>query len=119
RAGGKRRSSPARKPGGGANRQTEPVKLGGLVRGELDWIVMKALSKERERRYETASGLARDIERFLRHEPVLAGPPGAAYRLGKFVRRNRAQVMAGCLLLLALLLGLAGTAVGLVPAEPA
>ena len=64
------------------------------MRGDLDWIVMKALAKERERRYESAIGLAQDVERFLNHEPVAAGPPTASYRLRKFVRRNRAQVMA-------------------------
>ena len=64
------------------------------MKGELDWIVMKALSKERDRRYETANGFAKDIERFLNHEPVLAGPPSARYRLRKFVRRNRPQVIA-------------------------
>ena len=60
-----------------ALRQSEPKKLGKAVKGELDWIVMKALSKERDRRYETANGFARDIERFLNHEPVVAGPPSA------------------------------------------
>jgi tetratricopeptide (TPR) repeat protein/serine/threonine protein kinase len=84
----KRLSSTATKPGVAANRQMEPLKLGRLLRGDLDWIVMKALAKERERRYETASGLARDIERFLNHEPVLAGPPSTAYRLRKLVRRH-------------------------------
>src|SRR5262249_54034666 len=113
----KRLSSTATRPAVAANRQTEPLKLGRLLRGDLDWIVMKALAKERDRRYETASGLARDVERFLNHEPVLAGPPGAAYRLRKFVRRHRAQVLAGGLLLLALLLGLAGTTFGLIWAE--
>ena len=68
----------------------EPRKLGRFVKGELDWIVMKALAKERDRRYETASGFARDIERFLNHEPVAAGPPSASYRLRKFVRRSTA-----------------------------
>src|SRR5262249_50394741 len=71
------------KPSVAANRQTEPASLGRFVRGELDWIVMKALSKERERRYDTASGFARDIEHFLNHEPVAAGPPSASYRLRK------------------------------------
>jgi hypothetical protein len=84
-----------------AQRQTDPAKLGKLLRGDLDWIVMKALAKERDRRYESATGLARDVERFLKDEPVLAGPPSSAYRLRKFVRRNRTQVIAGCLLLLA------------------
>jgi serine/threonine protein kinase/tetratricopeptide (TPR) repeat protein len=102
-----------------AKRLTEPAKLCRLLRGDLDWIVMKALSKERDRRYESASAFARDVERFLNHEPVLAGPPGTVYRLRKFVRRNRAGVVAGVLLLLALLLGLAGTTFGLIRAEGA
>lgn len=59
------------------------------MKGELDWIVLKALSKDRNRRYETANGFARDIERFLAHEPVQAGPPSTTYRLKKFVQRNR------------------------------
>jgi eukaryotic-like serine/threonine-protein kinase len=100
-----------------ALRQIEPKKLGKTVKGELDWIVMKALSKERDRRYETANGFARDIERFLNHEPVAAGPPSAAYRLRKFVRRNRGQVIAASLVLFAMLAGVAGTTVGLFHAE--
>jgi serine/threonine protein kinase/Flp pilus assembly protein TadD len=70
-------------------RGLEPKKLSGLVRGELDWIVMKCLEKDRDRRYETANGLARDLERYLHDEPVQAGPPSAGYRLRKFVRRNK------------------------------
>ncbi len=100
-----------------ANRQMEPQRLGRYVRGELDWIVMKALSKERDRRYETAVGFARDIERFLNNEPVAAGPPSARYRMGKFVRRHRGQVVAASVVLLALLVGIAGTTWGLIRAE--
>ncbi len=114
-----RLSSPDSSPNVAANRLTEPAKLGRLLRGDLDWIVMKALSKERDRRYESASAFARDVERFLNHEPTLAGPPGTAYRVRKFVRRNRGPVIAGALLLLALLLGLAGTTFGLIQAERA
>jgi tetratricopeptide (TPR) repeat protein len=89
-----------------ANRGLEPRKLSGLVRGELDWIVMKALEKDRNRRYETAASLARDIERYLADEPVQACPPSAAYRLRKFARRHRATLtFAGLLLLFLLLLG--------------
>ena len=113
----KRLSLTASQPSVAANRQMEPVKLCRLLRGDLDWIVMKALAKERDRRYETASGFARDIERFLKHEPVLAGPPSTAYRLRKFVRRNRPQVIAGGLLLFALLAGMAGTTWGLFEAR--
>jgi hypothetical protein len=75
-----------------ANRGTGPAKLTKLVRGELDWIVMKALEKDRGRRYETANGFALDMQRYLADEPVQACPPSAGYRLRKFVRRNRAQV---------------------------
>jgi tetratricopeptide (TPR) repeat protein len=101
-------------PSVAANRQVEPARLSRLVRGDLDWIVMKALAKERERRYASAAGLADDIERFLNHEPVSAGPPTAAYRLRKFVRRNRVQVTAAALVLLALMLGVVGTTLGLI-----
>ena len=73
-----------------AQRQTEPAKLTKLVRGELDWIVMKALEKDRNRRYETANGFALDVERYLADEPVLACPPSAWYRLRKLARQNRA-----------------------------
>jgi serine/threonine protein kinase len=70
-------------------RKTEPGKLSRLLRGELDWVVMKCLEKDRSRRYDTASNLARDVERFMKDEPVEARPPSAWYRLRKAVRRNR------------------------------
>jgi WD40 repeat protein/serine/threonine protein kinase len=70
-------------------RQTEPAKLAKLVRGELDWIVMKALEKDRGRRYQTANGFARDIQRYLADEPVEACPPSTAYRLQKFAHKYR------------------------------
>jgi serine/threonine protein kinase/Tfp pilus assembly protein PilF len=82
-----------------AQRQAEPAKLTRLVRGELDWIVMKALEKDRNRRYESANEFARDVSRYLADEPVLACPPSAGYRLGKFVRRNKAALTIGGLLL--------------------
>jgi serine/threonine protein kinase len=72
-----------------ANRGTEPTKLTKLVHGELDWIVMKALEKDRSRRYETANGLAMDVQRYLADEPVLACPPSAGYRLRKYARKQR------------------------------
>ena len=78
-----------------ANRHTEPARLSKEVQGELDWIVMKALEKDRNRRYETASGFAADIERHLHDEPVEAGPPSAAYRLRKFVRREQGAGAGG------------------------
>jgi serine/threonine protein kinase/tetratricopeptide (TPR) repeat protein len=100
-----------------ANRGTEPAKLTKLVRGELDWIVMKALEKDRSRRYETANGFAADVLRYLADEAVQACPPTPAYRLRKFVRRRRGPVLAVTLLILALLGGVCGTAVGLVRAD--
>jgi tetratricopeptide (TPR) repeat protein/serine/threonine protein kinase len=86
-----------------ANRGTEPRKLSGLLRGELDWIVMKCLEKERGRRYETASSLARDIERYLADEPVLACPPTTAYRLKKFAKRHKRGLAAAAALAVMLL----------------
>ena len=71
-----------------ARRHTEPAKLSKLMRGELDWVAMKTLEKDRNRRYETANGLAADVLRYLNDEPVQACPPSAAYRFRKFVRRN-------------------------------
>lgn len=114
-----RLSSSDSKPSIAANRQSEPQKLGRVVRGDLDWIVMKALSKERDRRYESANGFAKDIERFLQHEPVTAGPPSTSYRLRKFVQRNRGQVIAASLVLLALLAGMVGTTWGMLRADRA
>ncbi len=72
-----------------ARRRTEPAKLSALVKGELDWIVMKCLEKDRSRRYETATALARDVERYLKDEPVEACPPTAGYRLRKFAASTR------------------------------
>jgi serine/threonine protein kinase len=112
-----RLSSADSTPGVAANRQTEPAKLGRFVKGELDWIVLKALAKDRDRRYDTANGIARDVERFLNHEPVSAGPPSTRYRLQKFVQRNRGQVIAASLVLVALIGGMIGTSIGLVQAE--
>jgi eukaryotic-like serine/threonine-protein kinase len=81
-----------------ARRGVEPRRLSGLVRGELDWIVMKALEKDRGRRYETATGFAADVQRFLAGDAVLAVPPSAGYRLRKFARRNKARAAAAVLL---------------------
>jgi WD40 repeat protein len=87
------------------HRQSEPPTLIHLLRGDLDWIVMKALEKDRTRRYETANGLAHDIQRHLNHEPVTARPPSTAYRLHKFVRRNRLMVTAGAVVAAVLVVG--------------
>jgi serine/threonine protein kinase len=100
-----------------ASRQIEPKKLMALLRGELDWVVMKCLEKQRDRRYETANGLARDIQRYLADEPVEARPPSAGYRLHKFLKRNRGPVLAASLVLLALMAGMIGTTWGLIEAR--
>src|SRR5262249_1539080 len=86
-------------------RQTEPTKLAKVVRGDLDWIVMKALEKDRTRRYETANGLARDIERYLADEPVEACPPSAGYRLKKFARKYKKSLTMSAAFALLLVAG--------------
>lgn len=93
-----------------AARQTEPAKLLSLLRGDLDWVVMKCLEKQRERRYASANGLARDIERFLADEVVEARPPSTGYRMGKFLRRNRGSALAGVAVAAALIVGVAAFA---------
>jgi serine/threonine protein kinase/tetratricopeptide (TPR) repeat protein len=100
-----------------ANRKSDFKKLSRMLRGEADWIVMKALDKDRNRRYETASAFAADVQRYLHDEPVQACPPSARYRLRKFLRRNQSAVIAAALVLLTLLVGIAGTTFGLVRAE--
>jgi non-specific serine/threonine protein kinase/serine/threonine-protein kinase len=89
------------------------------LRGDLDWIVLKALEKDRTRRYDSVSELAADIERHLNHEPVLASPPSTPYRVRKFIRRHRVGVAAGAGVGLALIAGVVGTSVGLVRAREA
>ncbi|HUR52982.1 MAG TPA: serine/threonine-protein kinase, partial [Gemmataceae bacterium] len=103
-------------PSVAANRGTEPAKLSKLMKGELDWLVLKALEKDRTRRYETANSLAADVQRYLAGEPVAAHPPTAVYRLKKFLRRNRGPVTAAALVLLALVGGIVGATLGLVRA---
>jgi non-specific serine/threonine protein kinase/serine/threonine-protein kinase len=98
------------------NRQADSRHLDQAVRGELDWIVMKALEKNRRRRYETANDFAADVRRYLDDEPVQACPPSAGYRLRKFVRRNKGPVAAALALAAILLLGTVGTSIGLVRA---
>jgi eukaryotic-like serine/threonine-protein kinase len=92
-----------------AHRHMEPARLTKLVRGELDWIVMKTLEKDRNRRYETASALAADVQRYLHDEPVLAFPPSVRYRLWKIARRHQGLVLAVSLVVLALVGGIIGT----------
>jgi serine/threonine protein kinase/formylglycine-generating enzyme required for sulfatase activity len=93
-------------------RRLESRELQSQLRGDLDWIVMKAIEKDRTRRYETAAELAADLERHLQCEPVLAGPPSFSYRLRKFVRRYRLQCAAVTAVLLAIVGGGIGTALG-------
>jgi WD40 repeat protein/tRNA A-37 threonylcarbamoyl transferase component Bud32 len=81
-------------------------RLVSILRGDLDWVVMKCLEKDRTRRYETANGLAMDIGRYLNYEPITARPPSAAYRLRKMVRRNKLAFGATAMVVLALLLGI-------------
>jgi non-specific serine/threonine protein kinase/serine/threonine-protein kinase len=92
-------------------RRTDSAALRRLLRGDLDWITMKALEKDRTRRYGTASQLADDIGRYLSSQPVMAGPPSASYRIRKFVTRNRGPVAAAALVLLALVAGLVSSSV--------
>jgi serine/threonine protein kinase len=94
-----------------AQRQTDPVRLARLVRGDLDWIVMKALEKDRNRRYESPGGMIRDIERHLSGEPVEAGRPARFRRLTKRLKRNRSIIIAGGLVAGILLLFFAVAAV--------
>jgi serine/threonine protein kinase/tetratricopeptide (TPR) repeat protein len=99
-----RLSTTAELPAIAASRGLEPRKLRGEVRGELDWIVMKALEKDRGRRYETAAALAADVQRYLSDEPVQACPPSALYRFGKLARRNKTSLTIGGLVLLCIVL---------------
>jgi hypothetical protein len=92
-----------------AHRREEPPRLISLVKGDLDWIVMKALDKDRTRRYETANGLAMDVQRYLNNEPVMARPPSRRYRFQKLVRRNRAIFVSSGAVALALVVGLGAT----------
>jgi serine/threonine protein kinase/tetratricopeptide (TPR) repeat protein len=87
-------------------RRSEPVKLITALSGDLDWIVMKALEKDRQRRYQTANGMAMEVQRYLANEPVLARPPGRFYRLQKLVRRNKIIFAAGTAITAALIIGL-------------
>ena len=96
-----------------AHRRVDPDRLGSIVRGDLDWIVMKCLEKDRSRRYDTANTLAADIGRHMAAEPVLAAPPSRTYRARKFVSRHRGPVAAGLLVSIVFIVGVIGTGVGL------
>ncbi|HEX2973458.1 MAG TPA: protein kinase, partial [Tepidisphaeraceae bacterium] len=102
-----------------AHRRTDPRHLCTMLRGELDWIVMKAIEKDRTRRYETAGALAADVQQYLLGEAVLARPPSTFYRIGKFTRRHKVGLSAAVLVLLALILGIIGTSIGMVRAQHA
>ena len=91
------------------SRKADPEALRRQIRGDLDWITLKCLEKDRTRRYETVNGLAVELNRYLTDEPVLAGPPSLSYRVMKFVRKHRVGVTAACLVFAALVLGLVGT----------
>jgi WD40 repeat protein/serine/threonine protein kinase len=93
-----------------AQRKTEPAKLSKLIRGELDWIVIKCLEKDRNRRYETANSLAHDIENYLHDEPVQACPPSAAYRFRKFARRNKGALATASVVAVMMLMTVAALA---------
>ncbi len=100
-------------PSVAAQRNIDPRHLTRSITGDLDWVVMKALEKERTRRYDTANGLAEDIRRHLSDEPVSAGPPSTTYRMRKFIRRNRVGVIAASATAIALLFGVVGTTCGM------
>jgi tetratricopeptide (TPR) repeat protein/tRNA A-37 threonylcarbamoyl transferase component Bud32 len=89
-------------------RHAAPARLGSILKGDLDWIVMKCLEKDRQRRYDTANGLGLDVRRFLSGDAVLAAPPGKLYVIRKFMRRHRASVTAGAAVAAALLIGIIG-----------
>ena len=91
------------------HRQADPAALSRIVRGELDWIVMKALEKDRSRRYATANGLAMDLQRYLKNEVVIARPATVGYRFGKLIRRNKLAFAASGAVAAALLIGLAAS----------
>lgn len=100
-------------------RSTDPDHLRQQLKGDLDWIVMHAIEKDRTRRYETANALAMECQRFLNHEPVLARPPSAGYLLHRFVRRNRLTVVAGSIAILAIIAGAALATIGFLQATEA
>ena len=100
-----------------ATRSTESKKLTGMLRNELDWIVMKALEKDRARRYETANAFAADVQRYISGEAVQAHPPSRAYRLQKFLRKNRGPVVATGLVISALTVGMCATTLALLDAN--
>ncbi|MCA9104574.1 MAG: tetratricopeptide repeat protein [Planctomycetales bacterium] len=112
-----RLSTDASLPTASALRQMEPRKLMALLRGELDWVVMKCLEKKRDRRYETVNALARDILSYLANEPVEARPPSTTYRVKKFLTRHKLPVTAAALVMASLIIGIIGTTASLLEAR--
>ncbi len=100
-----------------ALRRTTPRFLRRELRGDVDWIILKAIETDRTRRYETANGLALELERHLSNQPILARPPSVSYRFGKFVRRHRAAVVAAAIAVVAVLAGASAATVGFVHAR--
>ena len=101
------------------HRKTDPNSLHKQLKGDLDWITVKAMAKDRTQRYASASELTSDIERYLKHEPIIAGRPSATYRLKKYIRRHKVGVAAAALVILAMIIGITGTSIGLMKATKA
>jgi serine/threonine protein kinase/tetratricopeptide (TPR) repeat protein len=104
-------------PSVAAQRSIEPRKLASTIRGELDWIVMRCLEKDRTRRYQTASALVQDIQHYLTDQPIEARPATRVYRIRKFIRRNKIGVLTGTAIAIALVIGIALATMGLVQAR--
>ncbi len=104
-------------PSVAARRAIEPRRLATHLRGDLDWITLNSLEKDRERRYSSPADLAEDLRRHMSNEPVLASPPGRAYRMKKFVRRHRVGVTASAFIALAIVVGTIGLTVGIMHAR--
>ncbi len=100
-------------------RRTDPSSLHRELIGDLDWITMNAMAKDRTQRYASASELEADIKRYLRDEPVVAGPPSAVYRIKKYIKRHKVSVTAAALVIIAMLIGITGTTIGLLRAKRA
>jgi serine/threonine protein kinase/Tfp pilus assembly protein PilF len=100
-------------------RKTDPISLHRELKGDLDWITMKAMAKDRTHRYASASELTADIERYLKHEPVVASPPRTLYKIRKYIRRHKVGVTAAFLVIIAVFIGITGTTIGLLRAKKA
>ncbi|MFC2167279.1 tetratricopeptide repeat protein [Acidobacteriota bacterium] len=98
------------------HRKTDPSSLHRELKGDLDWITVKAMAKDRTERYASTSELAADIERHIKHDPIAAGRPSTLYRIRKYVRRHKVGVAAGAFVILAIMIGIAGTSIGLLKA---